>query len=161
MADGRAPWSVEWGGQRERGHRGRAGDSHRDDQRVPRRRGLSCGAAGAARRAHGRRPADAVAQVDRGRHHRRAARPGRGPRGRRHRVRPARRVRAAGPSGGRPMHIVAADDRTRRLLRRARLHSLLTARRPRSPANRRSPAPPADPLAAEARPRRAPGTRDA
>jgi anti-anti-sigma factor len=34
-----------------------------------------------------------------------------------------RRARRA----GRPMHIVAADDRTRRLLRRARLHSLLTA----------------------------------
>jgi len=33
-----------------------------------------------------------------------------------------RRARRA----GRPMHIVAADDRTRRLLRRARLHSLLT-----------------------------------
>ena len=34
-----------------------------------------------------------------------------------------RRARRA----GRPIHIVAADDRTRRLLRRARLHSLLTA----------------------------------
>ena len=33
-----------------------------------------------------------------------------------------RRARRA----GRPMHIVAADDRTRRLLRRARLHSLLS-----------------------------------
>ena len=33
-----------------------------------------------------------------------------------------RRARRA----GRPMHIVAADDRTRRLLRRARLRSLLT-----------------------------------
>jgi len=33
-----------------------------------------------------------------------------------------RRARRA----GRPMHIVAADDRTRRLLRRARLQSLLT-----------------------------------
>ena len=33
-----------------------------------------------------------------------------------------RRARRA----ARPMHIVAADDRTRRLLRRARLHSLLT-----------------------------------
>jgi anti-anti-sigma factor len=34
-----------------------------------------------------------------------------------------RRARRA----GRPMHIVAADERTRRLLRRARLHSLLGA----------------------------------
>ena len=46
-----------------------------------------------------------------------------------------RRARRA----GRPMRIVAADDRTRRLLRRARLGSLLGTRRPRrSPAGARA-----------------------
>ena len=88
---------------------------------------MSRGAAGAARRAHGRRPADDVAPADRDRldavlldlgeaHVGDATGFGLI-------VECQRRARRA----GRPMRIVAADERTRRLLRRARLHSLLLA----------------------------------